>query len=55
MLRFLVSIASALVAGLGFAWSLFNKQGKTWHDLASRTRLVRQTDTPKSSLDQNSG
>jgi len=39
--RFLVSLVSAAFAGLGFVWSLFESERKTWHDLASRTRLVR--------------
>ena len=41
LLRFLVSLVSAAFAGLGFDWSLIGSEGKTWHDLASRTRLVR--------------
>jgi len=40
-LRFVVSLLSAACAGLGFAWSAFEKQHKTWHDIASRTRLLR--------------
>ena len=43
LLRFLVAIVSASCAGLGFAWSLFDCAGKTWHDLASRTRLVHSS------------
>jgi uncharacterized RDD family membrane protein YckC len=45
LLRFLTSIFSAAVAGLGFIWPLFNRRKKTWHDLASRTRLVRSANT----------
>ena len=41
-LRFLVSLASAACLGLGFAWSLFEPQKRTWHDLASRTRLTKR-------------
>lgn len=40
LLRFLVSFVSAACFGLGFAWSLFDAQKRTWHDLASNTRLV---------------
>ncbi len=40
-LRFLVSLFSAACLGAGFAWSLFESRKRTWHDLASRTRLVR--------------
>lgn len=42
LLRFLVSFVSAACFGLGFAWSLFDAQKRTWHDLASNTRLVRR-------------
>ncbi len=43
-LRYLVAMLSLLVFGLGFAWSLFDRERRTWHDLASGTRLLR---TPK--------
>lgn len=39
--RFLVSILSAAPAGLGFAWSLIDQKNRTWHDIASGTRLLR--------------
>jgi uncharacterized RDD family membrane protein YckC len=41
LLRFAVSLLSAAAAGLGFAWALFRRDRRTWHDLASRTRLWR--------------
>lgn len=41
-IRFLVAIASWLAFGLGFIWSLFHPQRATWHDLASRSRLVHR-------------
>lgn len=41
-LRFLVSLLSALCLGLGFWWSLFDPRRRSWHDRASRTRLVRR-------------
>ena len=41
LVRFLVSLLSAAVFGLGFAWCLFRRDRQTWHDLASRTRLLR--------------
>ena len=41
LLRFIVSIGSWLCLGLGFLWSLFDKQKRTWHDLYSGTQLVR--------------
>lgn len=40
LLRFLTAVLSLAALGLGFVWSLFDRQGRTWHDLASRTRLV---------------
>jgi uncharacterized RDD family membrane protein YckC len=39
--RFMVSWLSAGAAGMGFAWSLFRADRKTWHDLASNTRLIQ--------------
>ena len=41
LLRFVVSIASLLCVGLGFIWSLFDKQKRSWHDIYSNTQLVR--------------
>ena len=42
LLRFVVSWLSALAAGLGFLWALFEPGKRTWHDLASQTRLLRR-------------
>jgi uncharacterized RDD family membrane protein YckC len=36
--RFVMAIFSWLVLGLGFFWAI--KDGRTWHDRASETRLV---------------
>lgn len=41
LLRFLVSIASWLLLGLGFFWSLWDKQRRTWHDIYSESRVVQ--------------
>ena len=41
LLRFVVSIASWLCAGLGFIWSLVDKKQRAWHDIYSDTQLVR--------------
>lgn len=41
LLRFIVSIGSWLCLGLGFLWSVFDKQKRTWHDMYSNTQLVR--------------
>ncbi len=40
-LRYVVAIVSWAVFGLGFAWSLFDRERRTWHDIASHTRLIR--------------
>ncbi len=39
-LRFFAAAVAAAPAGLGFLWSLFEPRRRTWHDLASSTRLV---------------
>jgi uncharacterized RDD family membrane protein YckC len=39
-LRFIVAILSTAAIGLGFLWSLFEAERRTWHDIASATRLV---------------
>lgn len=39
-LRFAASLISAAALGLGFAWSLVDTRKRTWHDMASHTRLV---------------
>lgn len=38
-LRFLAAILSLLPFGLGFWWQLFDKDGLTWHDRLSGTRI----------------
>lgn len=38
--RFGWSIVSLLPAGLGLWWSLFDREGRAWHDSKSGTRLV---------------
>ncbi len=38
--RFLVAILSMALAGVGFLWSLFDSEKRTWHDKVSRTRLL---------------
>ena len=40
LLRFLVAIVSWLALGLGFIWSLFDKEKLTWHDHFSMSELV---------------
>ncbi|MGG2399631.1 RDD family protein [Pseudomonas sp. SH1-B] len=41
LLRFVVAIGSWLFAGLGFLWQLWDKQGRTWHDIYSDSRVVQ--------------
>lgn len=38
--RFMTAIISWLVLGLGFFWVLWEKEGRSWHDLASQTQLI---------------
>ena len=40
-LRYSGAIISLAVFGLGFIWSIFDKQKRTWHDMLSATRLVQ--------------
>lgn len=39
-LREITAVASWLCLGLGFLWMLWDREGKSWHDRASHTRLV---------------
>jgi uncharacterized RDD family membrane protein YckC len=39
-IRFLVAPISLFAAGLGFWWQLWDKDKLTWHDRASKTRLM---------------
>lgn len=41
LLRFVVAIGSWLCLGLGFFWMLWDKQGRTWHDAYSDSRMVQ--------------
>jgi uncharacterized RDD family membrane protein YckC len=45
--RFVAAAVSLLPAGLGLWWSLFDAEGRSWHDRWSRTRVVR-VDLPAS-------
>lgn len=40
-IRFFVAIISWAVLGLGFIWSLIDKEKRTWHDILSGTKLVK--------------
>ena len=39
-IRFFASVLSWVPAGLGFFWSLWDKERLTWHDRISKTRIV---------------
>ena len=39
--RFVVGTLSLLLGGLGFWWAWIDRDRLTWHDRASRTRVVR--------------
>ncbi len=41
LIRVLVSLLSAAALGLGFVWALFNRERRTWHDLAADTIVIR--------------
>jgi uncharacterized RDD family membrane protein YckC len=40
-LRFFVALVSLAALGAGFWWALADAQGRTWHDMAARTRVLR--------------
>ena len=46
-LRFFTAWISALIAGLGFLYALIDRDGLTWHDRISGTRLALATRSPK--------
>lgn len=41
LLRFAVALLSLSACGIGFLWCLVDRDRRGWHDLASRSRLVR--------------
>lgn len=42
--RFSVAFLSAGLLGLGYANAVFDREGRTWHDRLSRSRIVRYAD-----------
>ena len=54
-IRFAVAMLSASFFGLGFFWSVFHKERKTWHDIISKTAVVDlrhfSEEPPKKSAD----
>jgi uncharacterized RDD family membrane protein YckC len=47
LIREITAIFSWLCLGLGFFWSVFDKNKRSWHDISSNTTLIdlRATDT----------
>lgn len=41
VIRFAVSVVSALPLGLGYWWALWDRNQETWHDKAAKTRVFR--------------
>lgn len=44
-LRFATALISLSAFGLGYWWSLFDRQGRCWHDIAAKTLVVRANKT----------
>ena len=40
LIRFSVAIISWCCLGIGFFWSIIDKEHRTWHDIASHSRLL---------------
>ena len=55
--RFFAALLSWAPAGLGFLWSLWDKQGLAWHDRLSGTRIVYfpKADKPEADGQQKTG
>lgn len=47
-IRFFAAILSLALAGLGFLWSLWDKDRLTWHDRISKTQIVHYPKTTPS-------
>ncbi|WP_426417117.1 RDD family protein [Aestuariirhabdus sp. LZHN29] len=43
LLRYLVAIPSLLLLGAGYFWAIIDKDGLTWHDRYSLSRVVQLT------------
>ena len=40
VVRYFAYLVSLLPLGAGFLWSLFDEQGRCWHDMLSKTKVV---------------
>ena len=49
VVRAVVAVLSLAAAGAGFLWSLLDRERRSWHDLASGTRIVRAQRAPATS------
>jgi uncharacterized RDD family membrane protein YckC len=41
-IRFMISVLSWSVLGLGFLWTFIDKKQRSWHDIASKTGLFQE-------------
>jgi uncharacterized RDD family membrane protein YckC len=46
-IRYAVGTLSALLAGVGFWWAWWDRDGLTWHDRLSGTRMLRDANNPE--------
>ena len=44
ILRNVTKIISYIIVGLGFLWVLFNKKRRGWHDIISRTYVIKKNE-----------
>ena len=47
LLRFLVAIPSLLMGGVGLAWSILDKDKRSWQDMGSRSKIILLPKKPK--------
>jgi|SRR5690625_4144996 len=48
IIRLVVALLSWAAGGLGYLWSLFDPQRRTWHDLVSGTQILYEAKASKS-------
>jgi uncharacterized RDD family membrane protein YckC len=54
-IRWLVSIASAIVLYLGYFWMLWDSEKQTWHDKASGTYVVKDLAARRREIEKRAG
>ena len=52
--RFFLALVSWAPIGLGYLWSAFDREKRTWHDIGSGTRLVVMPKSPGQETGPNS-